>query len=244
MGSRKPTPTTRPHASSKRLRPRACLRKGCARRFQPACWNQRYCQDPQCLREVRRWQAARRQRQCRQQPRARQKHAVAERNRRAARREKRPNPPETAPSHAGAWSRSKPSPAGPLCHRPGCYDPPRDVPRGRTRYCSQRCQQELRRVWDRERKYLARNRPHVQALRRLEYQATQLKRRTQAKRLFSNPAPSLQSLSPPARLTAAARSPDIATAARQRYPPARSGEVSDHDSKTDSGPATDTPHPA
>lgn len=243
MGSRKPTPTTRPHASPKRLRPRACLRKGCPHHFQPACWNQRYCQDPECLRAVRRWQAARRQRLYRQQPLARQKHAVAEQTRRAVRREKAANCPETPPSNPGAWSRSKPSPRGPICHRPGCYETPRAAPRGCTRYCSERCQKDLRRVWDRERKYLARNRPHVQAQRRLEYQATRVKRRTQAKRPLANPAPRLESLGPAARRTAAARSPDIADRARERYPPARSGEVTDHDSKTDSRGTTDSPHP-
>ena len=51
---------------ARRPRPRICLRKGCGRKYQPRRWNQRYCQDPECLREVRRWQAARRQAKRRQ----------------------------------------------------------------------------------------------------------------------------------------------------------------------------------
>ena len=43
-------------ASGGRLGWRSCLRKGCGRRFQARRYNQRYCQDPECLREVRRWQ--------------------------------------------------------------------------------------------------------------------------------------------------------------------------------------------
>jgi hypothetical protein len=45
-------------------------------------WNQRYCQDPQCQREVKRWQAARRQAKRRQDIRVKARHAQAEKNRR------------------------------------------------------------------------------------------------------------------------------------------------------------------
>ena len=41
---------------ARRPRPRICLRKGCGRRYQPRCSSQRYCQDSECLRQVRRWQ--------------------------------------------------------------------------------------------------------------------------------------------------------------------------------------------
>jgi hypothetical protein len=58
------------------------MRKGCGRKYQPRRWNQRYCQDPQCLREVRRWQAARRQAKRRQDARAKAQHAQAEKQRR------------------------------------------------------------------------------------------------------------------------------------------------------------------
>jgi hypothetical protein len=61
---------------------RKCLRKGCGREYQPRCWNQRYCQEPECRREVRRWQAARRQAKHRQAAEVKARHAQAERERR------------------------------------------------------------------------------------------------------------------------------------------------------------------
>jgi hypothetical protein len=60
----------------------APLRKGCGRRYQPRSWNQRYCQDPECRREVDRWQAARRQARRRQHADAKAQHARAEKERR------------------------------------------------------------------------------------------------------------------------------------------------------------------
>jgi hypothetical protein len=69
-------------ASRRRPRPRICLRKGCGRNYQPRRWNQRYCQEPECLRQVRRWQAARRQANRRQAPEAKTQHAQAQRARR------------------------------------------------------------------------------------------------------------------------------------------------------------------
>ena len=61
-----------------------CLRKECSRRYQPRprCWNQRYCGDPECLRQVRRWQAARRQPIYRLAAHVKARHARAERARR------------------------------------------------------------------------------------------------------------------------------------------------------------------
>ena len=67
LGARPPVgacQSTRNHrrwARARRPRIRNCLRKGCRRRYQARSWNQRYCQEPECLRQVRRWQAARRQ---------------------------------------------------------------------------------------------------------------------------------------------------------------------------------------
>ena len=63
----------------RRPRPRICLRKGCGRKYQPRCWHQRYCQDPECLRQVRRWQAARRQAKRRQDDLIQAQHAEVER---------------------------------------------------------------------------------------------------------------------------------------------------------------------
>jgi hypothetical protein len=61
---------------------RICLRKGCGRKYQPRCWNQRYCQDLECQREVRRWQAAQRQARRRLDAAAKAQHAEAQRARR------------------------------------------------------------------------------------------------------------------------------------------------------------------
>ena len=66
----------------RRPRPRTCLRKGCGRQYQPRRWNQRYCQEPECLRQVRQWQAARRQAKHRQEADAKARHAQAEHARR------------------------------------------------------------------------------------------------------------------------------------------------------------------
>ena len=75
--------------------PRVCLRKGCGRKYQPRRWNQRYCQDPECLRLVRRWQAAKRQAKRRQDEAAKAQHAEAERVRRQ-RVPSSPQPPQAA----------------------------------------------------------------------------------------------------------------------------------------------------
>ncbi len=74
--------TDRRLARGRRARPRICLRKGCGRVYQPRSWNQRYCQDPECQRQVRRWQAARRQARHRQDAAAKARHAQAEKARR------------------------------------------------------------------------------------------------------------------------------------------------------------------
>jgi hypothetical protein len=66
----------------RRPRPRTCLHKGCGREYRPRSWNQRYCQDPECLREVHRWQGARRQAKHRQDALAKAQHAETERARR------------------------------------------------------------------------------------------------------------------------------------------------------------------
>ena len=82
MGSCHHKPKCRRCASGRRPRARICLRKGCGRKYQPRCWNQRYCQDPECQRQVRRWQAARRQAKRRLDAEAKAQHAEAQRVRR------------------------------------------------------------------------------------------------------------------------------------------------------------------
>jgi hypothetical protein len=89
---------------ARRPRPRICLRKGCGRKYQPRRWNQRYCQDPECLRLVRRWQAARRQANRRQDGGVRTQHAQAEKERRqrAKTSSKAIESPDVAPAHGHA----------------------------------------------------------------------------------------------------------------------------------------------
>jgi hypothetical protein len=72
----------RPKARARRPRARPCLNKGCGRAYQPRRWNQRYCQDPECLREVNRWQAVQRQAKRRDDAKAKTEHAQAEKERR------------------------------------------------------------------------------------------------------------------------------------------------------------------
>jgi hypothetical protein len=168
------TPVT---ASAPRLRPRICLRKGCGRTYQPGRWNQRYCQDAECMRLLRRWQAAKRQRERRSQPEIRQKHAAAERDRRA----RRPPYQSTRKAEANpkrAWSRSKKN-SGPICDRPGCYDRPRPSCRCPARYCGNDCRQAVRRVCDRERKWFSRKTPAGRYKRRLEYTRQRTRRAIQ-----------------------------------------------------------------
>lgn len=76
----------------------------------------------------------------------------------------------------GAWSRSEAPLPQALCVRPGCYEPPRDSARAPSAYCSDACREALRRVRDRERKWLARNTKAGQFKRRLEYHAAAKRR--------------------------------------------------------------------
>lgn len=161
-------------ASGRRLGRRICLREGCGRIYQARRWNQRYCQDRQCLKLVRRWQAAKRQEERRRRPEARAAHAAAERQRRARRAQCRKATCREAPSDQdqdpSTWSRSKKYSA-PFCDRPGCYDAVRSSCRCQARYCSDACRGAVRRVRDRERKWLARNTSAGQFKRRCEYQS-------------------------------------------------------------------------
>ena len=101
VGTAKPTPKARPKASRRKARPRICLRKGCGRRYEPKRWNQRYCQDPECRRLLRRWQACRRQAERRKAAEVKAEHAVAQR----ARRQRAKSAPELTGSPAVAPAR-------------------------------------------------------------------------------------------------------------------------------------------
>jgi len=172
-------------ASGRRLGWRSCLRKECGRRFQARQYNQRYCREPECLGEVRRWQAAKRQRKRRSQPEARQRHAEAERQRRKRRASEAQKPSEdesaavasedTPSENSGAWSRSRRHPQI-FCDRVGCYEALRDSPRAPASYCGDDCRAAMRQARDRERKWLRRKTEAGHFKRRLEYQAVRAKR--------------------------------------------------------------------
>ena len=69
-------------ARARRPRERTCVNKKCGRKYHARCWNQRYCQDLECRREVDRWLAARRQARRRKADSAKAQHARAEKARR------------------------------------------------------------------------------------------------------------------------------------------------------------------
>jgi hypothetical protein len=72
----------RPKARARCPRERTCVNKKCGRKYHARRWNQRYWQDPECLREVNRWLAARRQVKRRKADAAKTQHAQAEKARR------------------------------------------------------------------------------------------------------------------------------------------------------------------
>ena len=162
-------------ARGRRLGWRICLCKDCGRRFQARSYNQRYCQEPECLNKVRRWQGTKRQRAWRAGAERRQRHAEVERQRRQQKASQAGSPQASQAATADAaaesrpWSRSEKLPEV-FCDRPGCYQPVRNSPRAPARYCSDACRAAMARAHDRERKWLRRNGEEGRCQRRLEYQ--------------------------------------------------------------------------
>ena len=72
--------------------------------------------------------------------------------------------------YVGAWSRSRSFFPPPLCDRPGCYDHPVTSLRNPARYCGPACRQAVRKVRDRERKWLWRGTLDGRKKRAYEYQ--------------------------------------------------------------------------
>ncbi len=164
MGQEQLTGSGTTSASTSPFPPRLCHRKGCNAVFVPRRWNQRFCQAPECIGELRRWQATKRQQRRRSRAEVRRQHADAERDRRRRRREEArvgqaersrlassPSPPKSGRKRC-AWSRSKNN-LGDFCDRAGCYEPLRPSCRAPARYCSDTCREAEHRVRDRERKY-------------------------------------------------------------------------------------------
>jgi hypothetical protein len=160
---------------------RTCLRKGCGRRFQARRPNQRYCQDPECRKELRRWQAAKRQQKRRADAEGRRQHAEAERQRRKrkAGEGKAVEDGPTAATAAAACARGHAAHKHPavFCDRPGCYEAVRESPGAPASYCGDACRTAMNRAGDRQRKWLLRKRPAGRIKRQLEYEAARAKRR-------------------------------------------------------------------
>ena len=182
----------RRRARGRRSRPRICLRKGCRRKYRPRCHNQRYCQDPECLRKVRRWHAARRKARHRRDVDVKIKHAQEEKARRqlAKSASQTVENPKLAPArgHAAQTSFSLP-----LCDRPGCHEHRARSLRNSARYCCPACRQAVRNVLDRERKWRSRGTLAGRKKRAIEYQAARGRRALRQSRV-SNPQ---SSRSPP-----------------------------------------------
>ena len=178
MGRRQSTSSITGSARLRRLRRRKCLRKGCSGTYLPRRWNQRYCQDPECQREIQRWQAAKRQRRRRGSESVRFQHAAAQRQRRQQHKvrvnsqsEKSPSTPvEPRVSGDARGHAAKDFSCALCCDRPGCSAPPRRSIRNTARYCSDPCRLAIARVRDRERKWLARATSTSQIKRHREYQ--------------------------------------------------------------------------
>jgi hypothetical protein len=165
----------KPNCRCRRPRTRVCLRKGCGRIYQPQRANQRYCQDPECLRLVRRWQAAKRQAKRRQEDEVKAQHAEAERarRRRATASPQAPKPPEVGAARGHAAKIFSPTP---LCDRPGCHEPVVKSGRNQARYCCAGCREAVRRVRDRERKWKFRGTFRGWRARAQAYQAARARR--------------------------------------------------------------------
>ena len=172
MGCRHPTSDG---CRCRRPRPRRCLRKGCGHIYTPQRWNQRYCQDPECRRLVRRWQAAQRQARRRQDEAVKARHAEAQRTRRR-RRATSPQPPKDLEVAAARGHAAKIFWPFPLCQRPGCHAAPPKLGRNQAKYCCRACRQAVDRVLDRERKWLERDTFQGRQARKREYRAAAARR--------------------------------------------------------------------
>jgi len=162
-------PTSRSGRGKRRRFPRrTCLRKGCGRRFLPRSWNHRYCPDSDCRRLVRQWQNRKRQQRRRSTEEGLRAHREAESRRRKRNREARKAAAREQSDRLPKLPRGHGAKGESSCDRPGCYHPPRPSTNGQARYCGVSCRQALRRVLDRERKWLLRQTRAGRFKRRLE----------------------------------------------------------------------------
>jgi hypothetical protein len=187
VGDIQPTPKT----SRRKPRPRLCLRRGCCQRYQPKRWNQRYCQDPECRRLLRRWQARGRQAERRKAAEVKRQHAAAQQ----ARRQRAKATPEVkqGPRIPSARGHAAKTFSRPLCARPGCHGHPRPSACNPARYCGLDCRRAIRQVLDRERKWRSRGTLDGRKKRGFEYAAARAHRQHEGCRgTVNRPSPKLR----------------------------------------------------
>ena len=136
---------------------RICHRKGCDNCFSPQRRYQKFCNDPKCVSELKRWQALTRQRRYRANPDNRHKHAQRERLRRlekaqAANNSGRSQEPPSPDNEDQAWSRTTDIPKN-FCDRPGCYEPKVESIRNTAKYCGNDCRNAVQRIEQRARQF-------------------------------------------------------------------------------------------
>ena len=220
-------------SASRRLGWRTCLRKGCGRRFRARRHNQRYCQEPECQKELHRWQAAKRQQKRRAGVEGHRQHAEAERQRRKRKADRAGVLEAEQAATAARPARGHAAKKHPqvFCDRPGCYEPVRASPCAPASYCGDACRGAMNRARDRERKCLLRKRPAGRIKRCLEYEAARLKRRL-GRGLLDGSAASRPS-PPPRHLPPAVVNSGLANVSRLDFTDTR--EMSRHDPQANPG---------
>jgi hypothetical protein len=240
MGHSQPTGCRTHAASPSRFPPRQCLRKGCGRTFVPRRWNQRYCREPECLRLLRRWQAAKRQQRRRTRAEVRRQQAAAQRERRhrqraeAGVRQAVRSPPAAAAPARRAWSRCKKN-LQDFCDRPGCFEPRRPSRRAPARYCAGDCRPTVQRVQDRERKWKRRKHHVAAASRRSAHHLPQREwKHTTPRGATHSAATTVARPARPVRRYRDATRRGVSS--RETYP-----EIPPHDQETSAGPGSRAP---
>jgi hypothetical protein len=141
-------------------RPRQCLLKGCERLFWPSHWRARFC-SAACRQAARRWQRARASQRYRATDKGREHRQAQNRRYRQRQRERSQtaSADEEAPREGQRILSSGEDFSARRCQRPGCYEF-FSLPHEHSckRFCSVACRLALRRVLDREARYLARRR--------------------------------------------------------------------------------------
>jgi hypothetical protein len=141
-----------------RHRPRRCLLKGCERLFWPRHWRTRYC-SAACRQGAQRWRRRRASRRYRASENGRAQRQEQSRRYRQRRREATASADEEPRREGQRIASADEDFARRRCARPGCYVF-FSIEHEHTcqRFCSLACRLALRRVLDREARYLGRHR--------------------------------------------------------------------------------------